>query len=156
MGSSYYYGQNRFIKMTSKKPARDFYFWIWLSLVLYIADHFLDFLVWIRLPSSIPIYLQWVSQGMLLFKTFTVAMFLGFRDLCLWISITNSCQFCFLEKCSDKSNFEFCLIFENFHRGGYGEVKNWWQNFPIFIPHIKMDKNFHLEYHIKKFLLKLS
>ena len=69
------------------------------------------------------IHLQWVSQGMLLFKTFTVAMFLGFRDLSLWISITNSCQFCFLEKCSDKSNFWFWLIFEFFHNGGYGKKK---------------------------------
>ena len=40
MGSSYYYGQNRFMKMTSKKPARDFYTFEFDSLVLYIADHY--------------------------------------------------------------------------------------------------------------------
>ena len=43
-------------------------------------------------------------------------MFLGFRDLCLWISITNSCQFCFLEKSYKLLQFSrnIFTIFQNF------------------------------------------
>ena len=43
-----------------------------------------------------------------------------------------------------------------FIEGGMVKLENWWQNFPFFIPYIKMDKNSYLEYHIKKFLSYLS
>ena len=43
-----------------------------------------------------------------------------------------------------------------FIEGGMVKLENWWQNFPFFIPYIKMDMNSLLESHIKKFLSYLS
>ena len=51
-------------------------------------------------------------------------------------------------------NFSSFLII--FIEGGMVKLENWWQNFPFFIPYIKMDMNSLLESHIKKFLSYLS
>ena len=50
----------------------------------------------------------------------------------------------------------FASFLRIFIEGGMVKLENWWQNFPFFIPYIKMDMNSLLESHIKKFLSYLS